>query len=289
MNKTMTFTLENFTSAPNLCSVIRTYSNEHENTDDSNNRIMHFHHSAELLLVEHGQLEVSSIDYTYILNSNDFVFINCDLLHRTKIVQQNTTVHMIQFEPFSLSSSISMHETLYYFAHQEKVDFYVANNFTDNSIYTAILEIISENHLKKISYHLVIKSNLLKILATLHRKEIIFNTFQDEAQRKAFEKLLPILDYVFLNYNTPISLDNLCVRFSISKSYFCKSFKLITGKTFCDFLTHMRIKHAIQLLGTPDKTITDIAYDCAFNSLSYFNKTFKKNTGYSPSEYRSLL
>jgi len=289
MNNTMTVTLENFTSLPNLSAMICSYDNENEETQDTSNYIMHFHHSAEILLVEHGQLEVSSTDCTYVLNSNDFIFINCDALHRTKITQHNTTVHMIQFEPFAFSTNASMHETLYHFAHQENEQFYVANNFTDITMFNAIREIIIENYAQKSSYDLVIKSNLLRLLAHLHRKKIIFNTFQDETQKKALEKLSPILDHVFSNYHTAISLDDLCKQFSISKSYFCKQFKLITGKTFCDFLTQIKIKYAIQLLGMPDRCITDIAYDCGFNSLSYFNKTFKKITGYSPSDYRSLL
>ena len=70
---------------------------------------------------------------------------------------------------------------------------------------------------------------------------------------------------------------------------FCRYFKNTTGKTFVSFLNDFRIVYACKLLGDEHGTIQAVAYDSGFNSVSQFNRAFKKYTGKSPTEYRKDL
>lgn len=63
-------------------------------------------------------------------------------------------------------------------------------------------------------------------------------------------------------------------------------FKQNTGEVFSRYLTKVRLEHAIVLLSNTDKSIDEIAYECGFNSISYFSYAFKKEFLVSPLKYR---
>ena len=70
-------------------------------------------------------------------------------------------------------------------------------------------------------------------------------------------------------------------------SYLCRAFKHYTGRTIMDYLNLRRIQSAmIQLRSTQDKII-QIALECGFNDLAYFNRRFRAVTSMTPTEYRS--
>ena len=73
----------------------------------------------------------------------------------------------------------------------------------------------------------------------------------------------------------------------MTPKYFCRFFLEMTHRTPIDYLNYQRIEHACYQLVTTDASITDIAYSCGFNDLSYFIKTFKKYKGITPGKYAS--
>ena len=72
----------------------------------------------------------------------------------------------------------------------------------------------------------------------------------------------------------------------ISRKYFSEYFKKVSGKSPFEYLTSYRIERASELLLHTDLPITQIALDCGFNDLSYFIKTFKKQTEITPAKWR---
>jgi AraC-like DNA-binding protein len=67
---------------------------------------------------------------------------------------------------------------------------------------------------------------------------------------------------------------------------FCRRFKQKTGMTFVEYLNSVRINNAKKLLQQSKMYVDDIAYECGFNSISFFNRKFKEQTGMPPTEYR---
>ncbi|MFN0078590.1 MAG: helix-turn-helix transcriptional regulator [Prosthecobacter sp.] len=86
-----------------------------------------------------------------------------------------------------------------------------------------------------------------------------------------------------------LSLESVAAAVSVSPFHFCKLFKRATGLTFTDFVNHVRVEKARRLLMRPACRITEIAYDVGFQSLSHFNRSFRRITAESPSEFRSRL
>ena len=71
-----------------------------------------------------------------------------------------------------------------------------------------------------------------------------------------------------------------------STFYFCKLFKGATGLTFTDYLARVRIEKAKALLLDRNRRVSEVAYDAGFQSLTHFNRIFRKIVGRSPTDYR---
>ena len=103
---------------------------------------------------------------------------------------------------------------------------------------------------------------------------------------KKVVKLKTVLKYIRENFADGITLDDMSAVAGFSNKYFCEFFKDMTGTTPISYLLTYRVERAARkLLGT-DLSVTQIAYDCGFNDVSYFIKTFKAFKHTSPKEYR---
>jgi AraC-like DNA-binding protein/ligand-binding sensor protein len=86
-----------------------------------------------------------------------------------------------------------------------------------------------------------------------------------------------------------ISLGNVARAVNMSAFYFCKMFKKVAGINFTDYLSRVRIERAQNLLLNPNLRVSEIAFEVGFQSLTHFNRVFKKITGQSPTDYRAQL
>jgi len=72
----------------------------------------------------------------------------------------------------------------------------------------------------------------------------------------------------------------------MSSFYFCKKFKKITGINFTEYITWVRVERSKNLLLNPNLRVSEIAYEVGFQSLTHFNRMFKRVLGSSPTDYR---
>lgn len=86
-----------------------------------------------------------------------------------------------------------------------------------------------------------------------------------------------------------LSLGQVAKAVNTSTFYFCKLFKKATGVNFTEYVARVRIEKAKSLLLNPNLRISEIAYEVGFQSLTHFNRVFKKILGQSPTQYRSNL
>ena len=86
-----------------------------------------------------------------------------------------------------------------------------------------------------------------------------------------------------------LSLGQVAKAVNTSTFYFCKLFKKATGLNFTDFLSRTRIEKAKNLLLNPNLRVSEIAFEIGFQSLTHFNRVFKRVVGQSPTEYRAQL
>ncbi|WP_298474144.1 AraC family transcriptional regulator [uncultured Maribacter sp.] len=92
-------------------------------------------------------------------------------------------------------------------------------------------------------------------------------------------------EYIFENFNKPISLEDVANVANMNSSAFSRYFKRVNRKTFSRYLNEVRIGYACNQLIEQKGNIASICYDSGFNNISNFNRQFKKITLKSPSEY----
>jgi AraC-like DNA-binding protein len=96
-------------------------------------------------------------------------------------------------------------------------------------------------------------------------------------------------EFIQKNQAEDLSLAQVAKAVNASTFYFCKMFKKATGINFTDYLSRIRIEKAKNLLLNPNLRVSEIAYEVGFQSLTHFNRVFKKVTGQAPTEYRGQL
>lgn len=95
-----------------------------------------------------------------------------------------------------------------------------------------------------------------------------------------------ILRFLRENIHKRLTLDDICSKFSYSRSFLCKTFKEQTGETLIACLNRLKIEEAKRLLKETSQTVTDIATSLGFREVKYFDAIFKKQTGFTPVAYR---
>jgi AraC-like DNA-binding protein len=83
-----------------------------------------------------------------------------------------------------------------------------------------------------------------------------------------------------------ITLDEVCQLVGLSKYYFAREFKRITGQTIVNYINITRCENAKVMLCESDSSIAQISLQCGFSDQSYFTRVFKATTGISPTKYR---
>lgn len=95
--------------------------------------------------------------------------------------------------------------------------------------------------------------------------------------------------YISDHQEEDLSLNNVAQAVNMSAFYFCKTFKKSTGMTFTEYLARVRIEKVKNLLLNPHKRISEAAFEAGFQSLSQFNRVFRKVAGESPTTYRERI
>ncbi len=93
-------------------------------------------------------------------------------------------------------------------------------------------------------------------------------------------------EYMQENYAKDLSLDEVSKKVNISPYYFSKLFKEEEGRNFIDYLTEIRMDKAKQLLSEKNLSMKEICIAVGYADPNYFSRTFKKNVGVTPTEYR---
>lgn len=101
-------------------------------------------------------------------------------------------------------------------------------------------------------------------------------------------RYLQMADYIKKNFEKQITLDILENEFNISKYEISRNFKKHMGTSFIDYLNTIRVEQAKSLITNCDKNLTDIAFSVGFESLTHFERTFKKITQLNPSQFSSI-
>lgn len=113
--------------------------------------------------------------------------------------------------------------------------------------------------------------------------------FSLETEVKDNDRVNLVFNHVTNHFKENITLSEMADLVSMTVPSFCRYFKLITNKTFVQFVNEYRLVHASKLLAEQPISISEVCFESGFNNFSHFNKSFKAFTGQNPSEYRKAL
>lgn len=132
--------------------------------------------------------------------------------------------------------------------------------------------------------------NLFVVIGTNHLNNLNFFSSMRPAKQKVYTtKFNNVMEYIDTHYMDDLSLDDVAAAADFSKFHFSRLFKQYTGFTFCDYIRHRKIRAAEELLNQPDLTVTEVAMQSGFVSLSTFNRVFREFKHCSPTEYREKI
>lgn len=134
------------------------------------------------------------------------------------------------------------------------------------------------------AYQLAIKSYLFALFYELFS---VKDAMAAKSPLRSLNKLKSVIKYVEEHYQERISINDIAKLCDYSESHFMKYFKNAMGMPFIEYLNDYRLTMAARLLVASDSTVLSISEEVGFENLSYFNRSFKKKFGMTPSAYRN--
>ena len=157
---------------------------------------------------------------------------------------------------------------IFNFCHSRNIN--LNNSVNENTNFNAILQF---NNIFEIKHYLL---EIIKDVFSCLKEKDIYN-----------EPALNIIKYINEHYNSyDLSLEDISKNTFLTPAYICVIFKDYTGKTVNKYINEYRIIQAKELLKDSNIKMNDIALKVGYKDGNYFAKIFKKETGYTPSEYR---
>ena len=113
-----------------------------------------------------------------------------------------------------------------------------------------------------------------------------FSHTERETESRRVQK---VKEYVNEHYSEALKLSDIADLVGMSPVAFSRFFRHRTGRTLSDYITDIRLGYAARMLVDSSRNISEICYECGFNNLSNFNRTFKAKRNYTPREFRAMF
>lgn len=241
----------------------------------------HWHVEYEIIRILTGTLHVTMDEKEFTATPGDIVFVNSGILHSgipSDCVYQCIVFDMNAFLKNNPRCSTYIKQIIDHSA-------FVYHHFTpkNQQIHQIVWAIFNAMESQKTGYELIVFGELYHFFGVVFSEQLYFSDSpQDRRDYRKIMQLKKVLDYMEANYSSPVTLEQLSASVNMSPKYFCRFFYQMTHRTPIDYLNYQRIEHASYQLATTDASVTEVAYNCGFNDLSYFIKTYKKYKGITP-------
>lgn len=229
----------------------------------------HWHLECELIFIEEGAVTVSHNNTACCLSQGDAIFI------------ESGEIHYIKGSPDSITSILMFDSALL-----EEMHLHVklSSPILTHSypIVACCREIQKELKLQQNFYELKIQGFLTSLMIDIYRQEAVTEA-RENRNHTSIEKYKSLIREI-QEKSSYITFEEASSFMGLTKPYFSKFFKNISGMTFSHYLNIIRLEEAIKLLNhnTAGLSITEIASRCGFDTIRHFNRVFRDFTGFSP-------
>lgn len=256
--------------------------------------IPNYHHFFEICYVYDGDGVFFLEEKEYSVSKGDVFIVSASKFHHMKSGTKGVLKTIcLTFLPEVIYRS-GTHEADYvfllpfYYDH-EKIGHVVSKDDPlSRPIVGFFMKMVSEMEHNSTFSEQILKVNLYNLLLQiLIYNENIFSSHNIVLKDQYhLNRLKKVLDYIHKNYHEHINLDEIADIAKLSKTYLCKYFKRIIGRSVAEYIIRCRLNETKRLLIYTDLPVSQIAYDSGFNSHSYFNRAFIKIFHQSPTVFR---
>ena len=242
----------------------------------------HFHQDIELLYLLEGTLDVTIGEQTTHMKENDVLVVNANKKHM--LSGSEDILYMQIMISYNLVSDVFQSIDVIFWCDSTKDE---SDRYDElRKILRALLNHYLETHGNTANFgHIALCYRVMDILSMYFLVQAADRENMDDKD-KFEDRILQINNYIRANYNQSISLKDLADKLYLSNGYLSRFFKRNYGMSFAEYLTNIRLFHAVDELLYSSAPITRIAYDNGFASVAVFNKVFKKAYGETPSAMR---
>ena len=198
-------------------------------------------------------------------------------MHRTYCENGNTVTdhYLIIYESFYNEIGIDISDCYF---EKKIIDDEIWN------IYKQLLDITNnKENMKHQIYILKLRKILISLIIELLDKHLITNETESNLNQSSIECLKKAIKYVNKYYMNHITLDEIAKYSSTSKYNLVREFKKYAGQTLFTYINTVRCRNANALI-LNGMSVSEAAYKCGFENMSYFSKVFQKHTGVLPSK-----
>lgn len=250
----------------------------------------HWHTPVEIIMPIENIYSVVVGGHTITLNPTDIIFICPGVIHSLKahgkgrrIIFQAEITMFTAIREFE--SILSLLSPVLKITKENPHDIH-------KHICNLLLQINEEYNNSNILMETIIYSKLLNIFVLVGRNytsNSVFFNGMDYQNKEYTEKFIFICNYINEHCTEDLNLDKIAKLAGFSKYHFTRLFKQITTTTFYKYLNLKRIEHAQKLLANPGISVTEVALNSGFSSLSAFIRMFKLINHCTPTEYRNMF
>lgn len=240
---------------------------------------LHFHPSYELFFLEDGERNFFSEEQYFTINQYSVAFFKPNALHKSMGIVNHSRTSIYFTDEF-----LDKH-----FTQSAKHTLLKCFEKTTASLSREIFIQLKHIMIRLTDQNLQNPDNIIFVLLSEILSILNAHTNESPSILKKNELVAQIMEYINKNYLSISSISQIADQFLITKYHLCRLFKENTNLTVVTYINMVKIQHACNLLSNTTKSITEIAFECGFNSSMYFCKTFREIVNRTPSEFRSLI
>lgn len=248
----------------------------------------HWHTPLEIIMPLENPYRISCKDSDYLLQEGDLLIINSGVIHSMPAMPGERLIFQADF---SLLHNIADIESTLSNIPSALLVTPESAPAIHEQLKNLMLDICREYFSDSILISASIYSKLIEMLVLIGR-ECTVNTAAFDVtrtkQKEYTEKFIAVCKYIHEHCTEDLSLDDAAALAGFSKYHFTRLFKQFTGVSFYKYLNRKRIEHAEMLLVDPEISITEVALQSGFSSLSAFIRMFKLIKDCTPTEFRNM-
>ena len=244
----------------------------------------HWHREFELLVPVQGEMDFFVNGRIAHLREGDGIFVNSGRLHFGFSAKKQECIYaFVVFHPEVLGEEPAISRELFRIGQEQQSDYILLHKDIPQeaevikNILAVERSMADDKLFNALGYVSAIMESIMTMLPDV-----------EKGSEADWAVLRRMTGYVQSHYHETIRLEEVAASGMVCRSQCCKLFKSKMNMTPMEYVMHYRLNKACELLGQ-DLSITEIAFSCGFNGVSYFSESFRRKYSVTPSAYRDAI